>query len=87
MKNGAKFGLGLIIGAAIGATLAYLSDKEKRDDLLDNLSTATDKAKDGLITGYYEAKEKYLEYKDKICKETSKLEEATEILNDEIENI
>ena len=39
MNNTGRIVLGLTIGAAIGAAITYLSDRDKRDRLYDDLST------------------------------------------------
>ena len=46
MKPGnSKLIVGLIIGAAIGATACYLMSKENREELLDQINSTVDKAK------------------------------------------
>ena len=73
MKSEVKFGLGLAIGVALGAAIAYFSDKEKRDSFVDDVMTTADKARDGLVEGYYEAKAKYNQYRNKLKKASDDL--------------
>ena len=35
MKSEVKFGLGIAIGVALGAAIAYFSDKEKRNSFVE----------------------------------------------------
>ncbi len=87
MKDGFKFGLGVAIGAAIGAAIAYFADKEKRDNFVDSVSSAADKARDSVVEGYYEAKEKYYKYRDKLKRESSQiLDDMSNRLGSETEN-
>ncbi|MBB6276278.1 YtxH domain-containing protein [Porphyromonas circumdentaria] len=87
MKGGFKFGLGVALGAAIGAAIAYFADKEKRDSFVDSVSSAADKARDSIVEGYYDAKEKYYKYRDKLKKESSQiLKDVNERVNEGIEN-
>ena len=44
MKS-SRFIVGLIIGAAIGATACYLLSKENREEFLDQINDTVDKAK------------------------------------------
>lgn len=71
MKNSAKISLGIAIGVALGAAIAYFSDKEKRDSFVDGVVTGADKAKDSLVEAYYEAKNKYYQYRDRLREESS----------------
>lgn len=90
MKSGVKFGLGIAIGMAVGAAIAYLADKDKREDLLDSVSTAADKARDSVVEGYYEAKEKYYKYRDRLKKEGARIMDSIDTRMDidaESENI
>lgn len=82
-SNG-KFALGLFVGAFVGAAIAYLSDRDKRERLSDDLSCTFDKAKDGLVEGYYEAKERYQNYRDKLSNRT---EQLLEEVRDELKEI
>lgn len=69
MKSEVKFGLGIAIGVALGAAIAYFSDKEKRNSFVDDVMTTADKARDSVVEGYYEAKAKYNQYRNKLKKE------------------
>lgn len=81
-SNG-KFALGLFIGAIVGAAAAYLSDREKREKLSDDLSCTFDKARDGLVEGYYEAKDRYQSYRNKLSNRTEELlDEVRDELHD-----
>ena len=44
-SSNSKFIVGLIIGAAVGATAGYLMNKENRNELLDQINDTVDKAK------------------------------------------
>ncbi|WP_297948220.1 YtxH domain-containing protein [Porphyromonas sp.] len=75
MKSEVKFGLGIAIGVALGAAIAYFSDKEKRNSFVDDVMTTADKARDSVVEGYYEAKAKYNQYRNKLKKEIQEVEE------------
>lgn len=75
MKSEVKFGLGIAIGVALGAAIAYFSDKEKRNSFVDDVMTTADKARDSVVEGYYEAKAKYNQYRNKLKKEIQDVEE------------
>ncbi|MFC4666769.1 YtxH domain-containing protein [Falsiporphyromonas endometrii] len=79
-RNGGKFTLGLIIGAAAGAAIAYFMDQEKREHFVEGVSYTAEKMKDGIVEGYYDAKERYIKYKNKLTRSTedliSKIEDA-----------
>ena len=53
MNNTGRIALGIALGAAIGAAITYLSDRDKRDRLYDDLSTTADRTRDSLVEGYY----------------------------------
>lgn len=82
VSNGSgKFALGLLLGAALGAALAYFSDRSKRERFSDDFSNAVDRTRDGVIEGYYTVRDKYHQYRDN-------LQDATaEILDDVREEI
>ncbi|MDO4706974.1 MAG: YtxH domain-containing protein [Porphyromonadaceae bacterium] len=82
VSNGSgKFALGLLLGAAFGAALAYFSDRSKRERFSDDFSNAVDRTRDGVIEGYYTVRDKYQQYRDN-------LQDATaEILDDVREEI
>ena len=75
MKSEVKFGLGIAIGVALGAAIAYFSDREKRNSFVDDVMTTADKARDSVVEGYYEAKAKYNQYRNKLKKEIQEVEE------------
>lgn len=79
MKSEVKFGLGIAIGVALGAAIAYFSDKEKRNSFVDDVMTTADKARDSVVEGYYEAKAKYNQYRNKLKKENQEVEENIDL--------
>lgn len=79
MKSEVKFGLGIAIGVALGAAIAYFSDKEKRSSFVDDVMTTADKARDSVVEGYYEAKAKYNQYRNKLKKEIQEVEENIDL--------
>ena len=79
MKSEVKFGLGIAIGVALGAAIAYFSDKEKRNSFVDYVMTTADKARDSVVEGYYEAKAKYNQYRNKLKKEIQEVEENIDL--------
>lgn len=80
---GGKFALGLLIGAAVGAAVAYLSDRNKRETFVDDLSSKVDRARDGLVEGYYEARNRYNQYRSRLATTTEELmADVREELND-----
>ena len=83
MNNTGRIALGLALGAAIGAAIPYLSDRDKRDRLYDDLSTTADRTRDSLVEGYYEAKDRFETYRDKLQKRGAKFAEEVEEQFDE----
>ena len=79
MKSEVKFGLGIAIGVALGAAIAYFSDKEKRNSFVDDVMTTADKARDSVVEGYYEARAKYNQYRNKLKKEIQEVEENIDL--------
>lgn len=71
--GGGKFALGLILGAVVGAVATYFSDKQKRERFSEDFSAGVDRARDGIVEGYYEAKQKYQEYRDRLKGEAETL--------------
>ena len=66
MKSGdSKLLLGLLLGAAVGATITYLATTDKKDQILDELRSLSDKVKDG----YQKAVSKYNECKAELKEE------------------
>lgn len=73
-SNGSgKFALGVLFGAVLGAVAVYLSDKNRRDTIVDNISSTVDRTRDSLVEGYYEAKNRYNEYRERISSGTDRL--------------
>lgn len=65
-KGGGKFFLGLLLGAAAGAAAAYFADRNKREQFAEELGSRVDKARDSLVEGYYEARDRYNEYRGRL---------------------
>lgn len=55
-NSGLKVLLGVAIGATIGLAIAYLSNEEKRNKLVDDLSDTTDRVRRDIKDAYYEGK-------------------------------
>lgn len=55
-RSGAKFAIGLLIGSAIGAAIAYFIDSDHRDDFVEGISDAADKVKSNVKDAYYEGR-------------------------------
>lgn len=72
-NNNGKFLLGMLIGAAAGAAAAYFADREKRERFADEVGSRVDKARDSLVEGYYEAKDRYNEYRHRLGNRTEQL--------------
>lgn len=68
-----NFLLGVLIGAAAGAAAAYFSDRRKREAFTENVSSTFERAKDSIVEGYYEAKDRYARYRNKLTEETNNL--------------
>ena len=84
MANCSKgnFFLGVLIGAAAGAAAAYFSDRRKRKLFADNVSSSVERARDSIVEGYYEAKERYNRYRNRLTDEANDLLEEIESAND-----
>ncbi|MDY5857987.1 MAG: YtxH domain-containing protein [Porphyromonas sp.] len=72
-NNSGKFLLGILIGAAAGAAAAYFSDRSRRERFVDEVGSRVDRARDSLVEGYYEAKERYNEYRNRVSNTTSQM--------------
>lgn len=79
--GGSKFALGLLLGAAVGAAIAYFSDKSKRERFSDDFSSTVDRARDGMIERYYDVRDRYHQYKGNLQ------DTAAEVLDDVREEI
>ena len=55
-----KLLLGLVIGAAVGATIGYLAATEKRGQLFDELNEMIGKVKDGFQSAVSKFKENHV---------------------------
>ena len=80
MANCSKgnFLLGVLLGAAAGAAAAYFSDRHRREAFADNFSSSMERARDSIGEGYYEAKERYNRYRNKLTEEANDLLEEIE---------
>lgn len=73
MKNSGQFFLGAAIGFVAGALVSYFLDKENRTAFAKQVNDTADKAKESVIEGYYEAKERYEKYRDALKKSAEKI--------------
>lgn len=81
-SNGSgHFALGLLVGAALGAVMAYFSDRAKRERFSDDFTSTVDRARDGVIEGYYNVRDKYQQYRGNLQ------DAASEVLEDVREEI
>lgn len=55
-NSGWAFALGAAIGTAIGFAVAYLSDDEKRNNLIDDVTDRTDRIRGDIEDAYYEGR-------------------------------
>ncbi|CQB89087.1 YtxH domain-containing protein [uncultured Porphyromonas sp.] len=55
-NNGLKILIGVAIGTAIGAAVAYFSDTKKRNEFIDDMSDYSDKVKSNIKDAYYDGK-------------------------------
>ena len=65
-NNNGKFFLGLLIGAVGGALATYFAERNKRESFANDLSSTLDRTRDSLVEGYYEAKDRYNEYRNRL---------------------
>ena len=72
-NNNGKFLLGLLLGAAAGAAAAYFSDRNRRERFADEVGSRVDRARDSIVEGYYEAKDRYNEYRNRLSSSSSQL--------------
>ncbi|PVZ15082.1 YtxH domain-containing protein [Porphyromonas loveana] len=75
MNSQGKFSLGVLVGLAVGATVAYFADREKRTRFVEDFNSTADKVKDSVVEGYYEAKHRYQKYRRKLKGATEDLVE------------
>lgn len=55
-RSGVKFLLGVLVGSAIGAAIAYLSDEDRRNQFIDDVSDTADKVRSNVKDAYYEGR-------------------------------
>lgn len=55
-NRGLKVLIGIAIGTAIGAAIAYLSNEERRNRFIDNVNDTADRMKNDVRDAYYEGK-------------------------------
>ena len=72
-SSSGNFFLGLLLGAAAGAAAAYFADRNKREAFSENFSSGVERARDSIVEGYYEAKNRYNLYRNKLTEETNDL--------------
>jgi len=61
---------------------AYFSDRRHREVFADNVSSTVERARDSIVEGYYEAKERYNRYRNRLTDEANDLLEEIESAND-----
>lgn len=82
-NNNGRFLLGLLIGAAAGAAAAYFTDRNKRERFAEGVSSTVDRARDSIVEGYYEAKDRYEQYRSRLSSTTEDIiAEVREELDD-----
>ncbi|MDR0429921.1 MAG: YtxH domain-containing protein [Tannerellaceae bacterium] len=73
MKTGdSKLLIGLLIGAALGATVVYMATTDKKDQILDELNSLAEKVKEGyrqVLSKYHESKKELKEEVEKVIEE------------------
>lgn len=55
-NKGLKIIIGVAIGTAVGAAIAYLSNEERRNRFVDNVNDTTNRVKDDVRDAYYEGR-------------------------------
>lgn len=55
-NKGLKILIGVAIGTAVGAAIAYLSNEDRRNRFIDNMSDTADRVKDDVRDAYYEGR-------------------------------
>ena len=55
-NTGLKVLIGLAIGTAVGAAIAYFSDEEKRNKFIDDVNDTTDRLGESIKDAYYEGR-------------------------------
>jgi len=61
---------------------AYFPDRRHREVFADNVSSTVERARDSIVEGYYEAKERYNRYRNRLTDEANDLLEEIESAND-----
>lgn len=84
MNNTGRFALGAAIGLLVGSAVAYFWDAERRRTFVKSVNDTADKAKDSVVEGYYEAKERYEKYRDALKKRAEKLGDDVEEVVDKV---
>ncbi len=80
MRNSGKIALGIGIGLAVGSAIAYFADKKNRKAFVEGVSDLSEKTRDSIVEGYYEAKEKYFQYRDKLQRKAEAISDEAEAL-------
>lgn len=82
-NDNGKFLFGLLIGAAAGLAAAYFADRNRRERFTDEVSSTLDKARDSIVEGYYEAKDRYQQYRNRLSSNANQLlSDVQQELND-----
>lgn len=76
--------IGVVLGSALGALATYLSNEKHRKDLCGNIKDISDKAQDGLVEAYNNAKSQYYKYKNKIQNKTNDFASDLESIKEEV---